>query len=378
MKIQKDYEICMPEKTYIGPGSFHKLQKDFAERKIGRCLIVTDKFLASSEVGKTVTNMLDSCQVKYSIYDEVKANPLIAQVAEGVKAFYKEGCDCIVSLGGGSAHDCAKGMKATIINDQESHYKKVLFIAINTTAGTGSEVTKFSIITDEKTHYKLTLIDDSLMPDIAVNDPKFMVGMPLSLTSTTGMDALTHAIESYTSVGANPFTKANALYAIKMIFESLEQACKDGNDMGKRTEMAYAQYLAGLAFSNSGLGMVHAMAHQLGGLYNLPHGLCNAVLLPYVMEYNMDVCSKEYCEISVFAQTCQASTGEKFGATRLIRAIQTLNEKIKIPKTLKGFNVDVKDAEKLAEMALKDASLACNAKQPTKQQLIDIYLKILK
>lgn len=234
-------------------------------------------------------------------------NPRDTNVEDGLKVFNAEGCDSLVSLGGGSAHDCCKGIGIVAANggnirDYEGidvgKNNLVPYIAINTTAGTASEITRFCIITDTSRHVKMAILDWRCTPDISINDPKLMVGMPPSLTAATGMDAMTHAVEAYVSTIATPMTDSTALLAITMIQKYLPQAVANGTNMVARDKMAYAQYLAGAAFNNASLGYVHAMAHQLGGFYDLPHGVCNAVLLPHVEDFNTIACMDRFVDIA--------------------------------------------------------------------------------
>lgn len=370
------YTIEVPSKTYIGPGCLEYILDDIREREIKKCLIVTDSFLADAKAGKEVQQILKNAAVSYRIYKGVCPNPTIETVAEGVKMCLEDKADALLSLGGGSAHDCAKLMRLTLDGKQKNGTGGLVLIAVNTTAGTGSEVTKFSIITDKEKHQKMTLTDSRVLPDIAVNDACLMTDMPQKLTAFTGMDALTHAIESYVSVGANEFTKGNAAYAIRLISRYLPRAYADGSDIEARDKMAYAQYMAGIAFSNSGLGMVHAMAHQLGGMYDLPHGFCNAVLLPYVAEYNMDSCEKEYAEIA--DMMCSGNIGsDKVKAKKMIRHLKMLNSNLDIPERIVACQVKEGDEKLLARMAKRDPSLSFNPKKPDEKQIESIYRKIM-
>ena len=261
-----------------------------------KCLIVTDKFLGSCGIADRVKEIFVNAGLEVAVFDGAEPNPTDKNVEAGVKVFNENKCDSIVSLGGGSSHDCAKGIGLVAANGGEiydyegidkSSNPMVPLMAINTTAGTASEITRFCIITDTRRKVKMAIVDWRVTPQIAINDPELMKGMPPALTAATGMDALTHAIEAYVSTAANPLTDAAALMAIKMIQQYLPKAVANGDYMQARDKMAYGQYLAGIAFNNASLGYVHAMAHQLGGFYNLPHGVCNAILLPYVERFNL-------------------------------------------------------------------------------------------
>ncbi len=272
-----------------------------------KALIVTDAGLAKAGVANMVTEQLALQDIDSVIFDGAKPNPSIANVELGLGLLKESRCDFIVSLGGGSPHDCAKGIALCATNggqirDYEgvdrSSKPQLPLIAINTTAGTASEMTRFCIITDETRHVKMAIVDRNVTPLMSVNDPALMVAMPKGLTAATGMDALTHAIEAYVSTAANPITDACALKAITLISNNLRLAVRDGNDLTARENMAYAQFLAGMAFNNASLGFVHAMAHQLGGFYDLPHGVCNAVLLPHVQSFNALVCAVRLTDVA--------------------------------------------------------------------------------
>jgi len=272
--------------------------RNYAFRK---ALIVTDAGLAKAGVAGMIAEKLALQDIDSVIYDGARPNPNVDNVEKGLALLQQSACDFVVSLGGGSPHDCAKGIALCATNggrigDYEgvdrSSKPQLPLVAINTTAGTASEMTRFCIITDETRHVKMAIVDRNVTPLLSVNDPALMVGMPKGLTAATGMDALTHAIEAYVSTAATPITDACAIKAIELISANLRLAVHDGSDKGARENMAYAQFLAGMAFNNASLGFVHAMAHQLGGFYDLPHGVCNAVLLPHVQSFNASVCAR--------------------------------------------------------------------------------------
>lgn len=261
-----------------------------------KALIVTDAFLAKNGMAENIQTILSDAGVESTVFGGVEPNPKDVNVEAGLQVFRENGCDSIISLGGGSFHDCAKAIALVASNggnirDYEgvdrSSNPLCPMIAVDTTAGTASEITRFCIITDTSRHVKMAIVDWRVTPQIAINDPNLMVGMPPALTAATGMDALTHAIEAYVSTNANPLTDAAALMSITMITQYLPKAVANGVYMKARDKMAYGQYLAGIAFNNASLGYVHAMAHQFGGMYNLPHGVCNAILLPHVEEFNL-------------------------------------------------------------------------------------------
>lgn len=246
-------------------------------------------------------------------------------------------------------------------------------LAINTTAGTASEITRFCIITDTSRHVKMAIVDWRVTPKVAVNDPELMKGMPPSLTAATGMDALTHAIEAYVSSAANPLTDAAALKAIEMIYRYLPKAVANGDYMHARDKMAYAQYLAGIAFNNASLGYVHAMAHQLGGYYNLPHGVCNAILLPYVEEFNIIGNMNRFRNIAEAMGINTSNMTTTDAAQACIDAIKLINRQIGIPANLKVLGVKPEDFEIMAENAQKDVCCLTNPRKATKAQVVEIY-----
>lgn len=281
----------MPGKSLLGEGALVGAVKQMKSLGQKKALVVTDAVLVKVGAVKALTDVLDGASLAYTIYDGCAPNPTVEQVDAGVKLLKGSGCDFVISFGGGSPHDCAKAISMLVTNggsikDYEGVDKSTKpmlpLVAVNTTAGTAAEKTRFCIITDDARHVKMALVDWRLTPTLAVNDPLLMVGMPKGLTAATGMDALTHAIEAYVSTASNPITDANALHAIKLIATYLPQAVEDGKNMKARDMMAYAEFLAGMAFNSASLGYVHAMAHQLGGMYHAAHGVCNAVLLPVV------------------------------------------------------------------------------------------------
>ena len=287
--VEKVDGFFIPNVTLIGVGAAKAIPERIVYLNATKPLLVTDKGIVHTGILKQITDILDEAAMEYAIYDETVPNPTDLNVAAGVELYKKEECDSLISIGGGSSHDCCKGIGLVVSNGGKIHdYEGVdkstkampPYLAVNTTAGTASEITRFCIITDSARKVKMAIVDWRITPSVAINDPILMVGMPPALTAATGMDALTHAVEAYVSTGATPLTDACAEKAIKLVSENLRRAVANGSDIHAREGMCYAQYLAGMAFNNASLGHVHAMAHQLGGFYNLPHGECNAILLP--------------------------------------------------------------------------------------------------
>ncbi|ECI7210935.1 L-threonine dehydrogenase [Salmonella enterica subsp. enterica] len=372
----------IPSVNVIGADSLKNAMNTMAEYGFRRTLIVTDAMLTKLGMAGDIQKALQERDIFSVIYDGTLPNPTTSNVAAGLKLLKENGCDSVISLGGGSPHDCAKGIALVAANggdirDYEgvdrSAKPQLPMIAINTTAGTASEMTRFCIITDEERHIKMAIVDKHVTPLLSVNDSSLMVGMPKSLTAATGMDALTHAIEAYVSVVATPITDACALKAVTMIAENLVVAVEEGSNVQAREAMAYAQFLAGMAFNNASLGYVHAMAHQLGGFYNLPHGVCNAVLLPHVQVFNSQVAAARLRDCAAAMGVDVSGMSEAEGAQACVAAIRQLSQKVNIPAGLRELNVKEEDIPVLATNALKDACGLTNPIQATHDEIVEIY-----
>lgn len=372
----------IPSVNMIGSGCLQEAAKTMKEHGLHRALIVTDKVLNSIGVVAQVQQLLTAQKIESCVYDGTHPNPTTENVKQGLALLHEHHCDCVISLGGGSPHDCAKGIALVAANGGEikdyegvdrSAKPQLPMVAINTTAGTASEMTRFCIITDEVRHIKMAIVDKHVTPLLSVNDPHLMAGMPKGLTAATGMDALTHAIEAYVSSAANPITDACALKAATMIAESLRDAVADGQNMQARENMAYAQFLAGMAFNNASLGYVHAMAHQLGGFYDLPHGVCNAVLLPHVQEFNATVAAGRLKDIAAAMGVDVTGQSDQQGAALCIAAIRQLAKDVGIPAGLRDLKVKEEDFDTLATNALKDACGFTNPIQASHEQIVAIF-----
>lgn len=372
----------LPTRNVFGQGCAQECGQLMCSLGAKKSMIVTDAFLATTPMVGQIQNYLKSAGIDSCVFDGAEPNPTDKNVEKGTEAYRQSGCDSLISLGGGSSHDCAKGIGIVISNggkigdyeglDQLKN-ETIPLMAINTTAGTASEITRFCIITDTARKVKMAIVDWRVTPRIAVNDPELMKGMPTSLTAATGMDALTHAVEAYVSTAANPLTDSAALMAIKMIYQYLPKAVANGDDMFARDRMAYAQYLAGAAFNNASLGYVHAMAHQLGGYYNLPHGVCNAILLPFVEEFNLIGNFERFRDIAVAAGENVAGLSMMEAANKAITTIHTLSGKLGIPANLKELGVKPQDFEIMAGNAMKDTCGLTNPRKLTKKEIINIY-----
>lgn len=372
----------IPAVNIMGNGCLDEAMTAIRNYGFRKALIVTDVGLVKAGVAALIAEKLAQQDVESVIFDGAKPNPSIANVESGLALLQRSACDCVISLGGGSPHDCAKGIALCATNggkiaDYEgvdrSLKPQLPLIAINTTAGTASEMTRFCIITDESRHVKMAIVDRNVTPLLSVNDPALMVGMPKGLTAATGMDALTHAIEAYVSTAATPITDTCALKAIELISLNLRQAVRDGNDMNARENMAYAQFLAGMAFNNASLGFVHAMAHQLGGFYDLPHGVCNAVLLPHVQTFNAAVCAERLAVVAQAMGSDIQGLNAQQGAEAAIVAIRTLARDVEIPAGLGDLGAKLEDIPILAANALKDACGLTNPRAADQRQIEEIF-----
>ena len=378
--------IYWPAVTLIGPGCVKEIGGDIKDLGLKKALVVTDNVLVKIGVVKKVTDVLDESVINYVVADDIQPNPTMKNINDGLNTYKSQNCDFIISIGGGSPQDAGKaiGILATNggeIKDYEginmTKHRSVPIIAINTTAGTASEVTINYVITNEDTHIKMVMVDKNCLASIAVSDPELMTGKPADLTAATGMDALTHAIEAYVSTGAYELTDVLALEAVKLIGESLEDAVKDGNNIEARSKMAYASYIAGMSFNNAGLGYVHSMAHQLGGFYNLPHGVCNAILLPHVEKFNSANTGDKLRKVAeILGENVEGLSVEEANA-KAIEAIMKLSERVGIPKGLKELGVKEEDFKVMAENALKDVCAGTNPREVTLEDTIALYKEAL-
>lgn len=419
------YDYMLPTVNFMGPGCVEVVGKRCRILKAKKVLIVTDSFLKNMEGGPVdqVIKYLEQEKIQYAFYDKVEPNPKDTNVYRGLEIYQNENCDMILTIGGGSAHDCGKGIGIAASHDGDL-YKDYAgieklenetppLICVNTTAGTASEVTRHTVITDtsQTPNVKFVIVSWRNTPDVSINDPELMVGKPPGLTAATGMDALTHAVEAYVSTAANSLTDAAAIESIKLIAENLRTAVKDGKNIKARENMANASVLSGFAFNNGGLGYVHAMAHQLGGFYDMPHGIANAILLPYVEKFNLGANVERFAEIleakgitDDFYKTIEteesieaikdeidklnrfAKIAELFGvntsrmsireaAEASLDQIKKLAEDIGIPTSLSQSDFDIKkeDFEDMARLALEDGNALTNPRKGTQEQIKEIF-----
>lgn len=372
----------IPTVNLLGAGTV----KDIGNRMKGlggsKVLIVTDAGLVKMGMAGDVQRFVEEAGLEAVIFGGAEPNPTDKNVDAGFEVWQKEECNAIISLGGGSSHDCAKGIGLLAANGgkihdyegvDKSNNPMVPFIAVNTTAGTGSEMTRFCIITDTSRKVKMAIVDWRVTPSLSINDPELMVGMPPALTAATGMDALTHAIEAYVSIAATPLTDSAALMAIKLVSKYLPLAVANGQDMVAREQMAYAQFLGGMAFNNASLGYVHAMAHQLGGFYNLPHGVCNAILLPHVEQFNLIGCAERLRDVAIALGENVEGLSVPDAAQKAIDYIKKLSSSVGIPSGLASLGVKEEDFEVMAKNAKVDACQFTNPRTATLEQVIQIF-----
>lgn len=383
MRNEGIVELYAPRHTLIGRDGITMIPYFLRRLSAQRVLVVTDKGLIKIGTAGKVTSVLDDAGIAYVTYDGVQPNPTTKIVNEALDFYQKNGCDAIIAIGGGSPIDVAKAISILSANGgniadyngmNKSKKPGAPIVAVNTTAGTGSECTRAYVVTDEEAKSKMLMVDTNCLAHLALNDPMLMVGMPPSLTAATGIDALTHAIEAYICNIHTPYTDALALEAIRLVSGALREAVRDGSNMDARTDMCWAEYMAGLAFSNAGLGLVHGIAHQLGGYYNIPHGLANAIMLPRVLEYNRPYCMGRLATVAqAMGEKCDNLSVDQ-ASRKAIDAVRRLTEDVKIPKLCDTkFSMD--DLDVLAEHALLDTATATNIVRPTLDDVKTILAK---
>lgn len=378
----------IPSVTLIGIGAHKEIPAKIRALGGTKPLIVSDKGITGAGITKQITDLLDSTGMKYMVYDDTIPNPTDNNVHAGVEIYKKNKCDSLITLGGGSSHDCGKGIGLVVANGGKIHDFEGVdkstkpmppYVAVNTTAGTASEMTRFCIITDTSRKVKMAIVDWRVTPGIALDDPLLMMGMPPALTAATGMDALTHAVEAYVSTIATPMTDSAAEKAIELIAKHLRPAVANGQDIEAREGMCYAQYLAGMAFNNASLGHVHAMAHQLGGFYDLPHGECNAILLPHVEKFNLIAKIDRFIKIAELMGENTKWLSPREAAEKALDAIKKLSADVGIPSGLvelgKRYGKEVKEADidTMTKNAQKDACGFTNPRIPKDMDVAAIY-----
>lgn len=365
--FQTGLKIALPFLPYRKPkivGSIKSLPEIIQKKKCSKVLIITDAGIRSLGLTRRLENALDNAGIAYCIYDKTVANPTTDNVAEAMELYKENSCDCIIGFGGGSSMDCAKAVGARIAKPKQSlakmkgilkvRKKLPLLMAIPTTAGTGSETTLAAVITDAQTRYKYAINDFPLIPRYAVLDPKVTLSLPPFITATTGMDALTHAVEAYIGNSTTYGTRQDALLAVKLIFENIDTAYNDGSNVGARRNMLHASFYAGCAFTKSYVGYVHAIAHSLGGEYNVPHGLANAVILPMILEAYGESIHKKLSRLAIAAGIADEDTPCGEAATAFIQAVKDMKKRFGIGDRIPEIRET--DIPKLAHYADKEAN----------------------
>ena len=386
--FQAAFHIALPVLPYRQPELFHGVEQIIPllkKKQMKSVLMVTDSQLRAAGLTGSLEELLKKNDIKCTVYDKTRANPTVQNVEEARNAYVENDCECLIAFGGGSSMDCAKAVGARIafpkktVNQMKGLLrvwrKLPLLIAIPTTAGTGSEVTVTAVITDSEKKHKYTMNNFTMIPRYAVLDPEVTYTLPPALTATTGMDALTHAVEAYIGGSTTKETRIYAKKAVKLIFANIETAYREGTNYEARKNMLYAAYIAGIAFSKSYVGYIHAVAHSLGGQYNIPHGLANTVLMPIVLESYGRKSYKKLHELGVAAGVADVKDSHKAGAEKFIASIRKLNQNMNIPKTLSGILKE--DIPKMAAHADKEANpLYPVPKLMNKKQLEKFYYAV--
>lgn len=380
--------FILNEVSYFGPGSRSVLPEVVARLGKSKALVVTDAGLIKFGVAAMVTDILDSNKITYDVFSDVKPNPTVTNVKNGIEAFKASGADFLIAIGGGSAIDTAKAI-GIVVNNPEfadivslegvapTKNKSIPMIALPTTAGTAAETTINYVIIDEEKQKKMVCVDPNDIPAVAIIDAELMYSLPKGLTAATGMDALTHAIEGYITKGAWSMSDMFEIEAIRMISRHLPNAVENPTDAEARNGMAIAQYIAGMAFSNVGLGLVHGMAHPMGSLFDVPHGVANALLLPTIMEFNMPACLNKYPDIArAMGVNTDGMTAED-ASKAAVEAVRALSITVGIPQHLSDLGITQKDIPALAEQAIADVCTPGNPREVTIDDIKALYAKVL-
>ncbi len=369
------FSFQLPTKVVFGVGALDNLGTELDERGWRSALLVTDRGVREAGLLARVERLLRALNVDYAVYDGVVPNPTVRSIEAGLPL--ARGREVLIALGGGSAIDTAKALNALRTHgghvlDWEGHEAVPgpcgPLIAVPTTAGTGSEVTPIAMVSAPERHQKVPLVSRHLAPDVALVDPTLTVSLPPAVTAATGMDALTHAIEAATTLTEQPLADLLAFQAIERLHECLPRAVRDGRDLEARTQVAFASLLAGMAFSHAWVGLAHAIAHALGGLYDLPHGLCCALALPVAMEYNLEAKPDKYRRIARLLGQPDAEAG--------IARVRALTREIGLPQSLRELNVPEHDVERIAELALLDGSILFNPREVTPEAMTALVRKL--
>ena len=382
------HRFILNETSFFGAGSRKELPGAIARLGKTKALVVTDKGLLQFGVAKMVTDVLEEAGIPYDIFCDLKPNPTVSNVKAGLTAFAASGADIIVAIGGGSAIDTAKAIGIVTANPEFSDitslegcapttHRSIPIIALPTTAGTAAETTINYVIIDEEKRKKMVCVDPNDIPAVAIIDAELMYSLPAGLTASTGMDALTHAIEGYTTGAAWALSDMFEIEAIRMIARNLPLAVEQPKNPEGRDAMALAQYIAGMAFSNVGLGLVHGMAHPLGSLFDIAHGVANAILLPSVMEFNLPACAAKYAKVAEAMGVDTTGMTVEEAARAACDAVKALSKRVGIPEHLSELGVGEKDIEELTAQALADVCTPGNPRPATAEEVAAIYRALL-
>ncbi len=380
--------FILNEVSYFGPGAREVLPQEIQRLGLKKAFVATDKDLIKFGVADKVLKVLEGAGIPYEVFSDIKPNPTTANVKAGVAAFAASGADFIIALGGGSSMDTAKAVGIITNNPEfadvvslegvaDTKKKSVPIIALPTTAGTAAEVTINYVITDEANEKKMVCVDPNDIPVMAIVDAELMYTLPKSLTAATGMDALTHAIEGLITKGAWEMSDMFELKAIEMIARYLETAVNEPQNAEARNGMAVAQYIAGMAFSNVGLGVVHGMAHPMGAIFDIPHGVANALLLPTIMEFNMPAAIDKYVQIAKAMDVYSSGMSREEAAQAAVDAVRNLAIRVGIPQHLTELGINEGDLERLSAAAATDVCTPGNPREVNKAIILDLYKKVL-
>ena len=384
--MNRQFDFLMPSVNFFGPGVIAKIGDRAKMLNMHKPLIVTTEGLSKIDNGpvKQTIASLEKAGVDYAVFTGAEPNPKIRNVQAGKKMYQDENCDSIITVGGGSAHDCGKGIGIVLTNGDDisklagiETLKNPLppLMAVNTTAGTGSELTRHAVITNEKTHLKFVVVSWRNIPLVSFNDPMLMLDIPKDITAATGCDAFVQAIEPYVSVDHNPITDSQCKEAIQLIQTALPEVVANGHNIEARTKMVEAEMLAGMAFNNANLGYVHAMAHQLGGQYDAPHGVCCALLLTTVEEYNLIACPERFAELAKVMGFDTTGLTLYEAAQKSIDGMREMCRLVGIPSSIKEIGAKPEDFEMMAKNALKDGNAFSIPRKGTVEDIVKLYQK---
>ena len=384
--MERQFDFLMPSVNFFGPGVIAKIGDRAKMLGMHKVLVVTGGHIGKIENGPVdqTVNSLKKAGVEYVIFDGAEENPKIRDIKKGKQIYLDEGCDSIITVGGGSAHDCGKGIGIILTNGDDitklagiETLDKPLppLMAVNTTAGTGSELTRHAVITNEDTHLKFVVVSWRNIPLVSFNDPMLMLDIPQATTAATGLDAYVQAVEPFVSVDHNDITDSQCEKAIQIIQQYLPEAVANGHNVEARTKMVEGEMLAGMAFNNANLGYVHAMAHQLGGQYDAPHGVCCALMLPVVEEWNIIACPDRFAKLAQIMGYDTTGMTTMEAAHKSIDGMRELAKSIGIPDSIKAIGAKPEDFELMAKNALKDGNAFPNPRKGTVEDVVKLFQK---